>query len=173
MKTTGNYTFSLIKKEAAIGQLKAFKALGIKAYSQYFENLTPENVSTYTNALESDEKWREMLPVATTFACSLGEEIIGMAFLMPQGYPTDIFQADWAYLRLVGVAPEHRGKGIARQLVQLCIDCARQTGEKMLALHSAEIMYPARHVYESLGFKKHKEIGPIYGLQYWLYIMEL
>lgn len=173
MKITGDYIFRLIPKQESLGNIEAFKALGITAYSQYFSHLTPENISIYTHALEDEKKWQEMLPVATSFACFAGEEIIGMAFLMPRGHPTDIFQADWAYLRLVGVAPKHRGKGVAKQLTQLCIDHARQSGEETLALHSAEIMYPARHVYESLGFKKHKEIAPIYGLQYWLYLMSL
>jgi ribosomal protein S18 acetylase RimI-like enzyme len=34
-------------------------------------------------------------------------------------------------------------------------------------------MNDARHIYESIGFKKYKEIDPIYGMKYWLYKLEL
>jgi len=55
----------------------------------------------------------------------------------------------------------------------LCIEKARASGEKKISLHSAEIMYAARHIYESEGFKKIKILDEHYGLEYWLYEMDL
>lgn len=40
-------------------------------------------------------------------------------------------------------------------------------------LHTSEMMGAARHIYESLGFKKLREIEPRYGKKYWLYKLEL
>ena len=96
-----------------------------------------------------------------------------MAFLIPSGNPTDIFQADWSYVRMVGVHHSYGGQGIGRQLMQLCIDQAKATHETTLALHTSEFMDAARHLYEQLGFTQLKELEPRYGKRYWLYLLEL
>ena len=51
-----------------------------------------------------------------------------------------------------------------RSLTRLCIDKAKETGEKKISLHSAEIMYAARHIYETEGFKKIKSLMNIMAL---------
>ncbi|GAC1444158.1 MAG: hypothetical protein NVSMB63_13390 [Sediminibacterium sp.] len=96
-----------------------------------------------------------------------------MAYLVPGGNPTPIYQADWCNIRMVGVHPLYSGQGIAKKLIQLCIQHARQSNEKIITLHTSEIMDAARHIYESLGFTKLREIDPIYGMRYWLYKLEL
>jgi len=63
--------------------------------------------------------------------------------------------------------------GIAKTLTKMCMDHARQTKEKIIALHTSEFMDAARHIYENLGFKELKEIDPIYGKRYWIYILNL
>ena len=74
---------------------------------------------------------------------------------------------------MVGVHPDADGKGIAQTLTRLCIDKAKNTGEKFISLHSAEIMYAARHIYEKLGFRKIRLLDEHYGLKYWLYEMNI
>lgn len=74
---------------------------------------------------------------------------------------------------MVGVHPDAGGKGIAQTLTSLCVEKARETGEKTIMLHSAEVMYAARHVYEKLGFKKVCLLDEHYGLEYWLYRLDL
>jgi ribosomal protein S18 acetylase RimI-like enzyme len=92
-----------------------------------------------------------------------------MAFLVPSGNPTKIYSKETSYIRMVGVHPDADGKGIAQTLTRLCVDKAKETGEKTISLHSAEIMYAARHIYEKLGFKKIRLLDEHYGLKYWLY----
>jgi ribosomal protein S18 acetylase RimI-like enzyme len=96
-----------------------------------------------------------------------------MAFLVPSGNPTKIYSAETSYIRMVGVHPEAEGKGIAQTLTRLCVDKAKETGEKTISLHSAEIMYAARHIYEKLGFKKIRMLDEHYGFKYWLYQLTL
>jgi ribosomal protein S18 acetylase RimI-like enzyme len=92
-----------------------------------------------------------------------------MAFLVPSGNPTKIYSDDTRYIRMVGVHPDAGGKGIAQSLTRLCMEKAKELGEKTIMLHSAEVMYTARHVYEKLGFKKMHLLDEHYGLEYWLY----
>ena len=92
-----------------------------------------------------------------------------MAFLVPSGNPTKIYSSETSIIRMVGVHPDASGKGIAQTLTRLCMEKAEQTGEKKISLHSAEVMYAARHIYEKLGFKKIRLLDEHYGLTYWLY----
>jgi ribosomal protein S18 acetylase RimI-like enzyme len=60
---------------------------------------------------------------------------------------------DEAHLRMVGVEPAYRGRGIARRLVLACIELARASGKRRLTLDTGERMHAARALYEGLGFQ--------------------
>ena len=96
-----------------------------------------------------------------------------MAFLVPHGNPTEIYDENWCYIRFVSVDPEFGGKGIGRQLTENCIQIAIDNKEQTIALHTSEMMNTARHIYESLGFKILKEIEPRLGKKYWLYTLDI
>ena len=96
-----------------------------------------------------------------------------MAYLVPHGHPWDIFKSEWCYMRMVGVNPAYQGRGIARTLIQQCIDRAISSGEKTMALHTSEFMDAARHIYESFGFTILQDMEPRFGKRYWLYTKQL
>ena len=54
----------------------------------------------------------------------------------------------------VAVLPEYRGHGIARQLMEACIERAREEGSSWMALEVSADNTPARHLYQSLGFQQ-------------------
>jgi len=56
----------------------------------------------------------------------------------------------------VWVAPEHRGKGIGKYLVQWAADWAKGKGFRKIKLEVSEGNVRARHVYESLGFRRER-----------------
>lgn len=149
------------------------RQLGILAYSQFKDALSSEGWQMMDKFLQSDRMWTQLVSNSTIFVCEAGDELAGMAYLVPGGNPTHIYPADWSYVRMVGVHPEYRGKGIAKCLTQMCVDHARQTNEKIVGLHTSEKMDDARHIYEAIGFRKYKEIDPIYGMRYWLYCLDL
>lgn len=123
--------------------------------------------------MAADSTWDELFARAYCAVCEGGDQLVGMAFLLPSGNPTRIYPADWSYIRMVGVAPAFAGLGIARQLVQMCIQHAQASGEKTVALHTSEFMHAARHLYESMGFELLREIEPVFGARCWLYGMQL
>lgn len=59
------------------------------------------------------------------------------------------------YLLNVFTEPEHRQRGLARQLVARCIDECRARQIHLLALHASD---HGRPLYESLGFKATNEM---------------
>ncbi len=66
--------------------------------------------------------------------------------------PSEPLAPDEAHLRMVGVSPEHRGKGIGRRLVIACIDLARERGRRVMTLDTNVAMVAAQLLYRSLGF---------------------
>ncbi len=66
--------------------------------------------------------------------------------------PAEPLAPDEAHLRMVGISPEHRGKGIGRRLVVACIDLARERGRRTMTLDTGAVMIVAQQLYTSLGF---------------------
>jgi len=159
-----------------IGTIKdkeKLQKLGLISYGQFKEVLTEENWNKMNAFLTAENSYLNLLSKSKCFICETNYEIIGMAFLVSKGNPTDIFHNDWCYIRMVGVNPKYGGKGIGKKLTQMCIDSAKETKEKIIALHTSEFMDVARHIYETIGFEQIKELEPLYGKKYWLYKLEI
>lgn len=61
-------------------------------------------------------------------------------------------EADEGHLRMLGVHPDHRKRGIGHLLVDACIERARARGKRRLTLETTERMVGARAMYEGMGF---------------------
>lgn len=157
-----------------INDLQGLKKLAIKSWASFQTQLTEENWISLYKTISDEKNYRALIDQSTCIVSVLDNDyIIGMAFLVPNGNPTDIYLKEWSYIRFVSVDPEFGGQGIGRKLTTMCIDIAKQNGEKTIALHTSEIMDKARHIYESSGFKIFKEIDQRFGKRYWLYTLEL
>lgn len=122
---------------------------------------------SYTEfAVEGDDGWswylEHLADVAgragrtTVLVALAGETVVGSATLELEGRlepdrapPLD---AEEAHLRMVGVHPDFRRRGIARRLVLQCVEVARRHGKRRLTLETIPEMSAARALYESLGF---------------------
>lgn len=83
--------------------------------------------------------------------------------------------ADEAHLRMLGVHPDHRRRGIGRLLLEACIEEARRAGKTRFTLNTHPRMRAARRMYESQGFRRGKDRSVADGLRllsYWLPIGE-
>lgn len=147
--------------------------LGLNSYGQFKNILTEENWNRLNSFLTNENSYADLLSNSKCFVCETNDEIVGMAYLVPKGNPTDIFQADWSYIRMLGVNTEFGGKGIGKKLIRMCVEFAKETNESIIALHTSEFMDTARHIYENTGFKQIKKIEPRFGKKYWLYLLDL
>jgi ribosomal protein S18 acetylase RimI-like enzyme len=163
----------MVYRIAGPNDIAALRALGLVSYGALKNFLTPENWKKMEAVLLSDNTFPVLVNSCFAFVCDENAQLIGMAFLVPSGNPTKIYSADTSYIRMVGVHPDAGGKGIAQTLTSLCMEKAKEMGEKTIMLHSAEIMYAARHIYEKLGFKKIRLLDSHYGLEYWLYRFDI
>ncbi len=164
---------TLTYRQGSLADKDQLKHLGIISYGQYKPQMAPEHFEMMDRNLHNDENVAALINSSRCFVCLDGDRIVGMAYLVPSGHPWDVFEADWSYIRMVGVDPAYQGKGIARRLTLQCIDFAKQNNEKLIALHTSEMMDAARHIYESLGFERIREIPLRLGKKYWLYQLKL
>lgn len=156
-----------------INDVDQLQDLGIIAYGQFQSALTPDNWKTFNGNLQDRQKFIDILKIAKCFVCLDNNNIVGVAYIIPSGNPTDLFKSEWSYIRMVAVNPKYRGQAIAKTLTKMCIEHAKQNNEKTIALHTSEFMDAARHIYESIGFKILEEIPPLFGKKYWLYTLDL
>jgi ribosomal protein S18 acetylase RimI-like enzyme len=153
--------------------LNQIKNLTLLAYMKYRNVISIENAEVWEENLSDVNTYLKLFKIATCLVCESNSKIVGAAFLIPNGNPYKWFEADWAYIRLVAVHPDFEGKGIERKLTQMCIDLAKEMGEKVIALHTSEFQNAARHIYESSGFNRQTNLDLIYGKQYFLYTLQL
>src|SRR5579875_3221813 len=92
------------------------KKLGLISYGQFRNILTEENWNKMNSFLSAENFYSDLLSKSKCFVCETNDKIIGMAYLVPKGNPTDTFQEDWSYIRMVGVNKEYEGKGIGKKL---------------------------------------------------------
>jgi ribosomal protein S18 acetylase RimI-like enzyme len=64
-----------------------------------------------------------------------------------------------AYLEELYVAPDHRGGGLGRALLERVLDIARERGAGRIDLGTSTDDVAARHLYESLGFSSEERPG--------------
>lgn len=163
----------LIYRKGSPADAEQLRRLGLLSYGRFREVLGEEGWKKMEAGCGNLKTYTDLLQISQCFVCEDQGTVVGMAFLIPHGNPYAFFEEDWAYIRLVGVLPAYAGKGIGRILTEQCVAFARDTGEQLVALHTSEFQDAARHIYESMGFKKWKALEPIFGKKYWLYHLPL
>lgn len=63
-----------------------------------------------------------------------------------------------AHVRMLGVHPGHRRRGIGRLLTEACTEVARDAGKRVISLETAETMTAAQRMYESMGFRRGEDL---------------
>lgn len=161
-------------RQALLSDIPQLKQPALISWSHFEDELTADNWQKLLHTLHSNETYEQLVNQSHSIICEDSHQsIIGMAFLVPGGNPTEIYPEDWSYIRFVTVHPAFAGKGIGKQLTAACIQIARENNEKIVALHTSEFMTNARHIYESLGFSVLKELEPRLGKRYWLYTLDI
>lgn len=80
-----------------------------------------------------------------------------------------------AGFRMLGVAPEARGRGIGEALVRTCIARAQAAGRSGIAISTVPTMEAAHRLYERLGFQRapDRDHEPVPGVRLWAYVLPL
>jgi ribosomal protein S18 acetylase RimI-like enzyme len=160
-----------IIREAFPEEFNDIALLAIEAYREYSQVLTPENWSLMQTNLT---KLSAVARVGTLLVAVQDQTLVGTVIYHPPGVSDrQVFQPDWASLRMLAVAPQYRSEGIGKRLSMACIERAKQDNAKIIGLHTSELMVAARNMYQRLGFQQDIELPPHFNLRYWRYILRL
>ena len=130
----------------------AAAALVERAYAEYATRMAPEAWAGLAAAV------RGALAdpgAAAWLVAEQGGALVGSVLLYPpavDAYGGLTARAPWPELRLLAVAPEARGSGTGRALMDACIAQARAAGASALGLHTSMSMTAARALYGRMGF---------------------
>jgi len=88
-------------------------------------------------------------------AVSQDQIVAGAGLLFYHWLPAPDHGTLRGYICNVYVEPEHRRKGLAKQLVQQCLDLCQERGISTVTLHASEM---GKSVYQAIGFKVGNEL---------------
>jgi GNAT superfamily N-acetyltransferase len=110
-----------------------------------------------------EQEWRRRLATTAYFGAWAAARLAGIVAAFPESGPQapameHATPGTW-HLVAMWVSPEHRGQGIAGQLVAAVCDLARARGADRVALWVADANPRARAAYRRLGFRLSGERG--------------
>jgi ribosomal protein S18 acetylase RimI-like enzyme len=84
----------------------------------------------------------------------LGTVTLELKGRIPGGHRRPPLAADQANVRMLGVDPAARRRGVGRALMEACGTAARRAGKRRITLETTEAMVAARRLYDSMGFRR-------------------
>jgi ribosomal protein S18 acetylase RimI-like enzyme len=121
-------------------------------------SLQPDELEAMVDSMHNLRRLWPLVRVLQTFSPPLRDIMQGYVW-EEAGQAVGFVQAQrrgttgqW-FIGAVGVVPEYRRQGIARQLVVASLDLIRQRGGRMVVLDVISGNLPAVRLYESLGFQ--------------------
>lgn len=116
---------------------------------------------------------RTLVLVAVEEGRIVGSATLELDARVPGGHQRPPLGAREAHLRMLGVDPGARGRGIGRMLVEACIREARRAGKAVLTLDTTERMRAARRMYEAMGFRREEDLVYDDGFRLLQYALDL
>jgi len=148
---------------------QAINSLAIEAFSQYMSHYNDwELIKSVVGNIAS------LAGISNLIVAELNNTVVGAVALVHPGMDmNENIDPSWASIRMLVVSPDHRSKGIGKQLTTECIKTASENGFKTIGLFTSPIMEVALPMYLRLGFEKVRDIEPICGVDYSLYKLEI
>lgn len=87
-----------------------------------------------------------------------GDVLGSVTFLLPGSPFAELARSGEAEFRMLGVLPAARGRGVARALVEACLDRATRVGAHRVVLCSQVAMTSAHRLYAQFGFVRAPEL---------------
>ena len=93
----------------------------------------------------------------------------------PESEWAEVERPGEAGFRMLGVAPEARGRGVGVALVLACAERARAAGRTAVAISTTPERAPAQRLYDRLGFRRdpERDFDPVPGVRLLAYVLPL
>jgi GNAT superfamily N-acetyltransferase len=133
------------------------RELTLRAYAEYATTMEPAAWKGLEGAVRTA---LDSAGGAERIVAERGGAIVGSVFLYPpaaDAYGGAVPRGSSPEVRLLAVAPEARGAGVGRALMDECVRRARLGGSTALGLHTSRSMRTAMRMYERMGFVRAPE----------------
>jgi GNAT superfamily N-acetyltransferase len=151
---------TVVVRDARAEDRPSAQAVTLAAYQEYARDMPAVAWENYRR-----NQWETVGNPAPAehIVAELEGAIAGSVLLLPpvehvSPVPGVTWSNEWPEVRLLAVAPEARGRGIARVLMAECVQRARSAGFKYLTLHTSDEMQVAGRLYARLGFVRYPEL---------------
>lgn len=144
-------------RDARPDEREAVRALVLRAYGEFAAVMEP---AAWAGLEEAVRAALARDGAAEWIVAERGGEPVGAVLLYPpetDAYGGATAAARWPEVRLLSVAPEARGLGVGRVLMDECVRRARAAGATDLGLHTSHSMRAAIRMYEKMGFVRAPE----------------
>ncbi len=142
----------MIIRDALTNEFPKIKELRLHAYEEHAEKIPEGHWNVLKQQIVSDED----VPGIETMVAEIDGEIVGTVVLYPaetQGYQGLVEdELKFPELRKLAVSDKARGKGVAKALIEECINRAKNKGYTAMGLHTSDFMETAVKLYENMGF---------------------
>ncbi len=136
-------------RDARPDELDAVALLLKEAYEQYAPLVPREAWDSY---LQDIMDVRGRMAESQLIVAETHGRVSGAVTLYLNGSTSLSWPRRWAGIRLLGVHPSFRGRGVGKALMDECVRRARDAGIKTIGLHTTTAMDVARRLYEKMGF---------------------
>jgi GNAT superfamily N-acetyltransferase len=147
-------TGGVIVRPVAPDELDALGEITVQAYREVGETDEP-----YYAELRNVAARAAVVPVLVAVDASTGRLLGGLTYVPgPDGPYAEGDFGDAATIRMLAVAPDARGRGAGRALVEAAISRARADRRPSIGIFTRPFMAAAQSLYESLGFVREPEL---------------
>ena len=161
-------------REARSEELDTIALMMQDAYSEYATPMGPERWERYARDI-TDVRTR--LAISELIVAEEAGRLLGAVTYYPHTDQTSQLRwpPGWAAIRLLAVAPDGRGRGVGRALVEECLRRSRERGSVGMGLRTTELMTVAQGMYERMGFVRVPDLDAQPGSEVWAmaYSMDL
>jgi GNAT superfamily N-acetyltransferase len=138
----------LVIREADDDELDIVASLVVDAYSEFAARMAPDAWSSFAQDI-ANVRGRRI--DAEVLVAERGGRLVGTVTRYPDWRGA---QRDASAIRVLAVAPDERGTGVGRALMEHCIALARKEGKQRVVISVTQEMEEARDLHERLGFRR-------------------
>ncbi len=136
-------------RDARIDEIDSVSTLLEESYREYASLVPAEAWESYRqDILDVRGRLRDSELIVAEF----DGRLVGAVTLYLHGSPSLSWPEGWAGIRLLGVLPGYRRKGVGAALMDECVRRCRNAGLTTIGLHTTTAMAGARRIYERMGF---------------------
>jgi GNAT superfamily N-acetyltransferase len=144
----------MIIRDAHEDELAIIREQRVLAYEEHAKKIPEGHWHALKQMLSSET---DVQPGVEQIVAMLDGKIAGSVSLFPakiDAYGGQVEELEYPEIRMLAVAPEARGKGVATKLISECIERCKKKGYHSIGLHTGEFMDGAMRLYEHLGFER-------------------